>query len=133
MINNWSGDYATANARAKEAGIALNLSYHVPKTGTLAWFDLWCIPAGAKHVNNAHRFLNYMMEPEVIAKCTNNTHYANVNLAANKFVDPAILADPAIYPDDEVKKRSWIQKSVSSDVARARSRAWQTIKTGEPS
>ncbi len=70
MINNWSGDYATANARAAEAGIQLNLSYHVPKTGSPAWFDIWCIPADAKHVENAHKFINYMMEPEVIAKCT---------------------------------------------------------------
>jgi putrescine transport system substrate-binding protein len=133
VINNWSGDYATAAARAAEAGIDINLAYYVPKTGSPAWFDLWCIPAGAKHVNNAHKFLNYLLEPEVIAKCTNYTHYANANLAANKFVDPAILADPAVYPDDEVKKRLWTQKSVSSDVERARIRAWQAIKTPSPS
>jgi len=133
MINNWSGDYATANARAAEAGIQLNLSYHVPKTGSPAWFDIWCIPADAKHVENAHKFINYMMEPEVIAKCTNYTNYANVNLAADKFVDPAILADPAVYPDAELKKRLWTQKSMSSDLERARTRAWSTIKTGSPS
>ena len=83
--------------------------------------------------SNAHKFLNYLLEPEVIAKCTNYTHYANVNLAANKFVDPAILADPAIYPDDEVKKRLWTQKSVSPDMEQARSRAWKAIKTPDPS
>jgi len=133
VINNWSGDYATANARAAEAGIEINLVYHVPKTGSPAWFDIWCIPANAQHVDNAHKFINYMMEPEVIAKCTNYTNYANVNLAANKFVDPAILADPAVYPDDELKKRLWTQKSMSSDLERARTRAWSTIKTGSPS
>jgi putrescine transport system substrate-binding protein len=133
VINNWSGDYATAAARAAEAGIDINLAYYVPNSGSPAWFDLWCIPAGAKHLNNAHKFLNYLLEPEVIAKCTNYTHYANANLAANKFVDPAILADPAVYPDDEVKKRLWTQKSVSSDVERARIRAWQAIKTPSPS
>ncbi len=133
VINNWSGDYATANARAKEAGIDINLAYHVPKTGSPAWFDTWCIPTNAKRVDNAHKFINYMMEPEVIAKCTNYTHYANANLAANKFVDPAILADPAVYPDDEVKKRLWTQKSVSAAVEKERLRAWFIIKTGSPS
>jgi hypothetical protein len=39
---------------------------------------------------------------------TNYTHYANANRAANTFVDPAILADPAVYRDDEVKKRRLI-------------------------
>jgi putrescine transport system substrate-binding protein len=133
VINNWAGDYATATARASEAGIDINLAYYVPKTGTPAWFDLWCIPVGAKHVDNAHKFLNYLLEPEVIAKCTNYTHYANANLAANKFVNPGILADPAVYPDDEVKKRLWIQTSVSSEVEQARNRAWKIIKTAEPS
>ena len=49
VINDWSGDYATAKARAKEAGIELNLAYYVPKTGSPAWFDIWCIPADAQH------------------------------------------------------------------------------------
>ena len=48
VINNWSGDYATAKARATEAGIEINLAYRVPKTGSPAWFDIWCIPADAK-------------------------------------------------------------------------------------
>ena len=71
-----------------------------------------------------------MMEPEVIAKCTNYTNYANANLAADKFVDPAILADPAVYPDEDLKKRLWTQKSVTSEVERLRTRAWIAIKTG---
>jgi putrescine transport system substrate-binding protein len=133
VINTWSGDYATANARAAEAGIKLNLTYSVPKSGSPAWFDMWCIPAGAKHVDNAHKFIHYLLQPEVIAKCTNFTHYANANLAANKFVDPAILADPAVYPNEEVKKRLWTQKSVSAAVEKERMRAWLAIKTGSPS
>ena len=132
MINTWSGDYATIKARATEAGIKINLVYNVPKTGSPTWFDMWCIPSDAKHVDNAHKFINYMMEPEVIAKCTNYIHYANANLAASKFVDPSILNDPAVYPNDEMKKRLWTRKSVSPDVEQARMRAWSTIKTGSP-
>ena len=133
MINNWAGDYATANARAKEAGIDINLAYFVPKTGSPAWFDLWCIPADAQHVDNAHKFINYLLEPEVIAKCTAYTNYANANLAANKFVDPEILANPAIYPSEELRKNLWTTKASSSEIDRARTRAWSTIKTGSPS
>ena len=133
VINNWSGDYATANARAKEAGIELNLAYYVPKTGSPAWFDLWCIPADAKHVDNAHKFINYLLEPEVIAKCTDYTNYANANSAANKFVNPEILANPAIYPTEDMRKHLWTTKTSSSEIDRARTRAWSTIKTGSPS
>jgi putrescine transport system substrate-binding protein len=133
VINNWSGDYATAKSRAKEAGIELNLSYMVPKSGAPVWIDLWSIPTDAKHVDNAHKFINYMLQPEVIAKCTNYTNYANANVPGSKLVDPAIQADPAVYPDDETKKRLWTVKTLSSDLERARTRAWSTIKTGSPS
>ena len=35
------------------------------------WFDEMAIPADAKHSEEAHAFLNYMMRPEVIAKASN--------------------------------------------------------------
>ena len=129
-VNTWSGDYSTAGARAEEAGVDIKLEYHVPETGAPAWTDSICIPSDAKHVDAAYKFLNFMLEPEVIAKCTNFTHYANANLASKPFVDPAILADPATYPDAKVMQRLWALKPLSEDQDRAMTRAWQTIKSG---
>ena len=80
----WAGEYATAKARAAEAGIEINLVYNVPKTGSGAWFDVMVIPSDAAHKESAHAFLNYLMEPEVIAKCTNFTNYANANLTSTQ-------------------------------------------------
>jgi len=89
-----------------------------------------CIPADAKHVDAAYLFLNFMLQPEAIAKCTNLTHYANANLASRPFVNPSILADPAVYPDDKVRARLWALKPLSEEQDRAMTRAWQTIKSG---
>ena len=105
MVNSWSGDYATAKARAAEAGIELNLAYYVPKTGAPAWVDCLCIPADAKNKDNAYAFLEYMLDPEVVAKCTNFTNYANGNAASKAFIDPAVLSDPTVYPSAEVITR----------------------------
>jgi putrescine transport system substrate-binding protein len=95
VANSWSGDYALASARATEVGLDVSLAYTVPKTGAPAWFDLWCIPADAANVDNAHAFIDYMLRPEVIAAATNYTGYANANAAALSFVDPVIAGDPA--------------------------------------
>ncbi|MDP9137328.1 MAG: polyamine ABC transporter substrate-binding protein, partial [Pseudomonadota bacterium] len=111
----WAGEYATAKARAAEAGIELNLAYSVPKTGSGAWFDVMVIPADAEHKESAHAFLNYLMDPEVIAKCTNFTNYANANLTARKFVDKAVLEDPAVYPSDDIMKTLWLQDTASQE------------------
>ena len=130
VINNWSGDYSTAKARAAEAGVEINLEYHVPESGAPAWVDCLCIPADAPHKDNAYKFLEYMLKPEVIAKCTNFTNYANGNLASKPFVDKAVLANPAVYPDDKVMKRLWAPKPFSEDQDREMTRAWQSIKSG---
>ncbi len=127
---NWSGDYATAKARAADAGVTLNLEYHVPKTGSPAWVDTMIIPADAPHVENAHKFLEFLLDPEVIAKCTNYTNYANANIPSKKFIDPAVLSDPAVYPDAEVMKRLWAPKPLTEDQDREMTRAFQTIKSG---
>ena len=130
VINNWSGDYAVAKARAAEAGIEMNLAYFVPRTGAPAWFDLLAMPADAPNVDNAYAFLDYLLRPEVIAACTNYTGYANANKAASAFVDPAILADPAIYPDAETLKRLWTPKPFSDEQDRVLNRVWTAIKAG---
>ena len=130
FVNSWSGDYAVAKARAVEAGLELNLAYFVPKTGAPAWLDVMAIPADAGNVDNAHAFLEFMLKPEVIAGATNYTSYANANLASKPFVDPAILADPAVYPDAEIIKRLWAPKALGEEQDRALTRAWTTIKSG---
>lgn len=130
VINNWSGDYRVAKARAAEAGIDLNLEYHVPKSGSPAWFDVWAVPSDAGNVEGAHLFIDYLLRPEVIAACTNFTGYGNPNLAATAFVDPDIAADPAIYPDDAAKSRMYVPQTPSDEQERELLRAWQLIKTG---
>jgi putrescine transport system substrate-binding protein len=127
----WSGDYETARARAAAAGVKINLAFTVPKEGANIWYDAWLIPAGAPHPEAAHKFLNFMMDPKVIAGVTNDIHYGNDNLAANAFVDPAILANPAIYPTPAMAKTLFESHEVSPATERLRTRAWTRIKTGE--
>lgn len=130
VINNWSGDFSTAKARAAEAGIEINLGYFVPKTGAPAWVDFMCIPVDSPRKDNAHKFINYLMEPEVIAKCTNYTNYANANLASKAFVDPAVLANPAVYPDPKVMARLYTPKPLSEEADRALTEAFTAMKSG---
>lgn len=130
VVNNWSGDYGVAKARATDAGIDINLAYFVPKTGAPAWVDCMAIPADAANADNAHAFLNFLMEPGVIAACTNFVGYANANLPALEFVDAAIKSDPAVYPNDETKKRLWAPKAFTDEQDRIITRAWSDVKSG---
>jgi putrescine transport system substrate-binding protein len=125
----WSGDYATSRARAREAGIDVHLAFTIPKEGANASFDALLIPADAPHPQAAHQFLNFILEPRVIAGITNDIHYANDNQAANAYVDPQILNDPAVYPPPAVEARLYQSTEVGPALERLRTRTWTRIKT----
>jgi putrescine transport system substrate-binding protein len=126
----WSGDYAQAMYRAEEVGRPVELAYTTPREGTLAWFDLWFIPADAPHPDNAHLFLNYLLRPDVIAAISNETRYAAPNLKAMPLLLPEVRDDPAVYPPEAVRLslRQGIIHNPKEE--RARSRLWSRVKTG---
>lgn len=74
------------------------LGYFIPKEGGTRWQDNLCIPASARNGEAAHLFLNYILEPEVMAKVVNAMNYACANEAAKAFIAPEILSNPVIYP-----------------------------------
>jgi putrescine transport system substrate-binding protein len=125
----WSGDYATSRARARAAGVDVHLAFTVPREGANASYDALLIPADAPHPRAAHEFLNYILEPRVIAQITNYIHYGNDNLAANVYVDPQILNDPAIYPPPQVEARLYESAEAGPTLERLRTRTWTRIKT----
>jgi putrescine transport system substrate-binding protein len=127
----WSGDILQARDRAAEAGRGVEIKYTIPKEGTILWFDLMAIPADAPHPETAHMFMNYLMEPEVMAGISNYVFYANANAAATEFVDDAVKNDPGIYPSDEVKEKLFSVLAHPPRYDRALTRTWTKVKTGQ--
>jgi putrescine transport system substrate-binding protein len=126
----WSGDYAVARERSAEAGVEIDLAYTVPAEGSVFWFDGLFIPADAPHPENAHRFIDYLLRPEVIAAISNQTRYANAVTASQPFLDSDILSDPAIYPTEEVVRRLQLTHTLPPKIERLRTRAFARVKAG---
>jgi len=126
----YSGDILQAASRAKENETGQKVAYSIPKEGTIMWFDSYAIPADAPHPGNAHRFINYMLQPEVMAAVTNTVHYPNGNSAARQFVSKEILEDPSIYPPPEVMAKLAPVLAVSEESTRLMTRGWQRFTTG---
>lgn len=97
----WAGDFNLARKRSIENKSEQNIEALIPKTGGLMFMDTMAIPADAKHPDNAHQFINYVMRPEVAASITNEVTYANPNKAATEFVDPEIKNNKSVYLSDE--------------------------------
>ncbi|MFC7368595.1 MULTISPECIES: polyamine ABC transporter substrate-binding protein [Vreelandella] len=126
----YSGDIFQAADRAKEAGRDFTIQYTIPKEGAALWFDMMAIPADAPNPENAHAFINFILEPEIAASITEYVVYANPNLAANEFLDPEILNDPAVYPDQEVMDNLYVAEEKPLAVQRMRTRIWNRVKSG---
>ena len=63
----YNGDVLQARDRAHEAKNGIDVKYVVPKEGSILWFDMLAIPKDAPHPDSAYAFLNYIMEPQVVA------------------------------------------------------------------
>lgn len=123
----WSGDVLVAQQMAKEAGKTFDIRYVMPKEGFPLWIDAVAMPANARNVSAAYEFLNYLMRPSVIASISNETQYANANMAAQQLVDPELLNNPAVYPRPQELARTWIPKATKPRVLSLRHRLWQRI------
>ena len=127
----WSGDMLIARDRAAEAEQGIEIAYTIPMEGAVIWFDNLAIPSDAPHPENAHRFLDYIMEPEVVAAISNYVFYANGNQASLAHVDDEVKADPGIYPSDAVKANLFSSLADSPKFTRMLTRAWTKVKTGQ--
>ena len=126
----YSGDVIQARNRASEAGNGIEIAFRVPKEGAMMSVDMLGIPADAPHSENALRFIDYLLRPEVIASITDAVWYPNPNLPATALVKPEIRNDPAVYPPEETRRRFYVDLPASSAYERARTRAWTRLKSG---
>ncbi len=126
----YSGDILQAKARAAEARNGVTIAYVVPKEGSQVWFDVFVIPKDAPNPAAAHKFITFMLRPEIIAKASNFTQYANANAAATALVNPAIRDDPNVYPTPELSKRLFVTTTKDQALLRDVNRQWTRVLTG---
>jgi putrescine transport system substrate-binding protein len=129
LVFDYSGDVIQAAARAQEAGNA-KVEYVAPREGAELWFDTMAIPKDAPHPDAAYQFINFMLQPEVMAGVTNTVRYADAIPAAMPMVDKAIADNPNIYPPMSAFAHFFTTSAVPQAAERARSRMWAHFKAG---
>src|SRR5499427_7613053 len=130
LVVGWSGDIKQAQKRAAEANNGVEIGYAVPKEGAQMFFDNLAIPKDSRNPVEAHAFIDYLLRPEVASKNTNFLSYANGNLASQSMIDPAILNDRTVYPDDATMARLYTINAHDTKTTRLMNRLWTKVKTG---
>jgi putrescine transport system substrate-binding protein len=126
----YSSDVNLARRRAGEAGKGVAIVYSIPKEGTERYIDTLAMPADAPHADAAYKFLNYIMDPKIIADTVNTIFVESGNGDAKPFIKPEITDDKGIYPPPEVEKTLFEITVSKPEIDRLRTRLWTNIKTG---
>ena len=131
MAIGWAGDAFQARNRALEAKNGVNISYAIPKEGTLMSLDSFAIPKDAPHVAEAHAFIDFMLRPEMAARNTNVTNFANSVLESKPYIDKGVVDNPVIYPDAATMARLFTVSPYDAQTQRLVTREWTRVKTGK--
>lgn len=117
----WNGDILQIMAEDDD------ISYVVPKEGSNVWQDCMCIPTGAPHPQNAHAFINFILDAEAGAAIADFIQYATPNDAARALLSDDYNNNPAIFPDDETLARCEPSIYLGEDVQRLYDEAWTRV------
>jgi putrescine transport system substrate-binding protein len=126
----WSGDINIARQRAIEGKTGQHIEALIPRTGGVLFFDVMVVPVDAPHPGNAHKFINYILRPEVHAALTNKVFYANPNKESRKFIKPEVASNPTVFPNDADMKKMQAPDALSNDIRRTMTRLYTSFKTG---
>ncbi|MAO91221.1 MAG: spermidine/putrescine ABC transporter substrate-binding protein [Rhodospirillaceae bacterium] len=114
----WSGDIGQVMLEDDD------IDYVIPKEGSLIWADNLCIPKDAPHPMNAHKFINYILDPQVGALIADYIQYATPNQAARALLNDSYNKNPSVFPPEEVLAKCEWQRYPGEEIARIRDEAW---------
>jgi putrescine transport system substrate-binding protein len=126
----WAGDSFQARNRAREAANGVEIAYVIPHEGALLSLDNLAIPKDAPHPEEAHLFIDYLLRPEIAARNSKMTRFANGVGSSRPLVEKEIAENPAIYPDEATMKKLFTVTAPDLPIQKIVTREWTRVKTG---
>ena len=122
IAQEWNGDILQVMADDDD------LSFYVPDEGGLIWQDCLCMPKGAQHPENAHAFINFILDADVGAAIADYIQYATPNAAAQAKLGSEYNENPAIFPSDETVAKCEFQLYLGEEHVKNINDAWTRVQ-----
>lgn len=94
LVIEYNGDIAQVMAEDKD------IDFVVPKEGSQISSDCLCIPKGAPNPDEAHAFINYLLDAKAGAEIARTIKYPTPNAAAKALMDDSYRNNRVIFPSD---------------------------------
>lgn len=99
-----------------------------PEEGSLLAIDHWALPKGAKNVNNALAFIDYMLKPETAQKVSEEFPYVQPNVAAVELLGDDFKGNKAKNVPEEVFQTGYFAEPLSTETSAAYNDIWTELK-----
>ena len=93
-----------------------NLEYVIPNEGTNIWIDSVVIPKNAENVELAHKFINFLMDPEISYQNSSYVGYSTPNIIAKEILKENDEYNAKFYPDENEIKKYEMYKNLSPEM-----------------
>lgn len=120
----WNGDLVRAHGENKK------LQFFFPKDGFEIWVDNFALLKDAPHRDNAYKFLNFLMRPEIAKEVSMNINYSTANLAARKLMPEEVRNNPTLYPPLEVMRHGEFECDLGDKALALYEKYWEQLKMG---
>ena len=120
----WNGEAWMAQQENKA------ITYVYPREGANFWVDSFVVPKGAKNVANAHKFIDFMLRPEVAKVCVEENGYASPVAAVLPLLDEEVRNSEAIFPPAQIVAAGEFQTDVGEALA-IYQKYWEKLRTGQ--
>lgn len=107
-----------------------SLEYIYPEEGVIVWLDSFVIPKNAANPEAAHRFISFMLQPEIAAMISEDIGYATPNLPARDLLPDEVADNRTSYPTPEDLENAEFQEDVGDDAMQVYNRYWEQLKSG---
>ena len=122
LCQEWNGDIKQIISEDDD------VAYVVPTEGSLLWQDTLAIPAGARHPENAHAFINYVLDGEAGKHIVETIQYATANKAAKDLMPEEYRNNPVIFPSEEVIAKCEPGLYLGEEATKVRDEIWTRIQ-----
>ena len=107
-----------------------SLTYIYPEEGAIVWLDSFVIPRNARNVEAAHKFIDFMLRPEIAALVSTEIGYATPNVAGKALLEDDVRNDRTSYPTEEDMVNAEFQEDVGDEALQIYLRYWEMLKAG---
>jgi len=130
LVQLWSSDALLAQRQMKDQKNDMEMGYVVPKEWPGLWIDMLCIPKNAPHPDHAHRFINFILRPEIAAQIVQKNLIAVPNNKVKDLLPKDLQENPMIFIPDDALEKLRIQAPLSFKDERKVMRQWMHLKLG---